>query len=421
MLTPRRFAFLIAACIVTYIIFTVLNSHAHGSWETIPQVVGLGETYPSADEIASGQNILPDLRTEQPKPPKHKDVFPPGQTKPSGSLYTRGIVMARTKEEDVSWIDEELGDVMAPNGPFERYIYVADDQTAPLHPPKNKGHESMIYLTYIIDHYEKLPDVSLFVHSDRWTWHNNELFSQDLSAMIRFLSPERVTREGYMNLRCHWDPGCPDWIHPGALKEDSRKKEETYIAEYWMQLYPMEPIPSVLAQACCAQFAVSRERITAIPRERYIYLRDWLLRTNLRDSMSGRFFEYTWQYLFTGNSVSCPDMHVCYCDGYGFCFGGKGEYNHWFELRYELEEYEAELKQWTKQQELLRTAQRQGLVDEGAELAIPVFGRDKYLEDKIADLEDELRTLKEDAFVRGGWPEVRAAEVGREWKEGDGF
>lgn len=421
MLTPRRFAFLIAICTVTYVVFTFLRSHVHVHWDVIPELVGLRNNHPSANEIASGRNILPDLRNEQARLPKHKDVFPPGQAKPAGSQYTRGIVMARTKEEDVNWVDEELGDVMTPRGPFEKYIYVADDPTAPLHPPKNKGHEAMIYLSYIIDHYDSLPDVSIFVHSDRWTWHNNELFSEDLAAMIRYLSPERVTREGYMNLRCHWDPGCPDWIHPGTLKQDSRKKEEIYIAQYWTQLYPEEPVPSVLAQACCAQFAVSRERIQAVPRDKYVHLRDWLLRTNLRDSMSGRFFEYTWQYLFTGNEISCPDMHVCYCDGYGFCFGGKGEFNHWFELQYELEEYQAELRQWNKNQDLLGIAESHGRVDEGADLSIPVYGRDKHLNRKIEYLEEELRRLKEDAFVKGGWPQARAFEAGRNWTEGDGF
>ena len=38
----------------------------------------------------------------------------------------------------------------------------------------NKGNEAMAYLTYIIDHYEALPGIMLFVHAHRdgfKAWH----------------------------------------------------------------------------------------------------------------------------------------------------------------------------------------------------------------------------------------------------------
>jgi hypothetical protein len=56
----------------------------------------------------------------------------------------------------------------------------------------------MIYLTYIIDHYSNLSDVNIFMHSQRYTWHNNGFQGTDAVHMVTTLSSERVQREGYM-------------------------------------------------------------------------------------------------------------------------------------------------------------------------------------------------------------------------------
>jgi hypothetical protein len=41
-------------------------------------------------------------------------------------------------------------------------------------------------------------------------------------------------------------------------------------------------------------------------------------------------WEYTWQVVFAGVAVFCPEERDCYCDGYGLCFDGeKG----WRELK----------------------------------------------------------------------------------------
>ena len=52
------------------------------------------------------------------------------------------------------------------------------------------------------------------MHSHQFAKHNNDLLDRDAALMIRFLSPERVTRDGYMNLRCHWEPGLSRMAAP---------------------------------------------------------------------------------------------------------------------------------------------------------------------------------------------------------------
>nr|OQO25818.1 hypothetical protein B0A51_09488 [Rachicladosporium sp. CCFEE 5018] len=381
--------------------------------------------------IASGHNILPDLRNGRPdtsgrhgytKLPPWKSPLPDGQLKAVGSNYTRALVLARTKAEKTTWVDLELSDMLA-SGLLTTAIYVADDPTAPLHPPRNKGHEAMIYLSYIIDHYDALPDFSIFMHGHQFAWHNNEILDTDAVQMIRHLSPERVMRLGYMNLRCHWEPGCPAWLHPGVRERLSWKQEEHLIADSWAQIFPKDPIPTILAQPCCAQFAVSRERILATPKQRYVYLRDWLLRTELSDYLSGRVFEYIWQYVFTSSPSHCPSMSECYCDGYGFCFGSPEAFDYWFELQYNLNEAKNELQLWWKKADMIEEVKLRsptGKVAQEADLDIPRVGRDEELEEEIKKIWAEMNRRKDAAFELGRNPAQRALEAGRTWRDGDG-
>ena len=113
--------------------------------------------------------------------------------------------MARLKWEDVSWTQELEG--------LDRSIYTVDDEDSSLIVPKNKGHEAMVYLTYIIDNHDSLPGTLCFFHPHRTTWHNNVLLDLD-SKTNESLSDAKVDRDGYFNARCHLDPSCPDWLHP---------------------------------------------------------------------------------------------------------------------------------------------------------------------------------------------------------------
>ncbi|GAB7358474.1 hypothetical protein MBLNU230_g2538t1 [Neophaeotheca triangularis] len=425
----------IAILLALFVLFSV-------SLDNLPQKVGLGEKYgPSEEQIQSGKNILPDLRVGKPDPDKpfknshnqgnrkadsglgdgKAQKRPPGQTKPLGSNYTKTLVMPRLSNEDTSWVEAELQD-MLDSGALSTAIYTVDRPEEPFKVPKNKGHEVMVYLSYIIHFYEELPDVSIFMHSHRFAWHNNEILETDASLMIRHLSPERVTREGYMNLRCHWDPGCPDWLHPGNTVRNPDKQEEVLIGESWAELFPFDLAPSVLAQPCCAQFAVSRERIQAIHKSRYMFMRDWLIRVEYSDYLSGRIFEYLWQFIFSGDPVHCPSMSACYCDGYGLCFGSEEAFDYWFELKYVRDRAKEELRLWLQGAHAIEDQiKKHGQVAEEAVMDVPEVGKDEVLEKRIAELDEQMNDMIREAIEKGRDPRQRAKESGREWKEGDGF
>lgn len=346
--------------------------------------------------------------------------FRPGTPKTPGSNYTKTLIIARTKAENISWIEENFQQQIA-DGILQTAIYIADDEKAPLHPPKNKGHEVMIYLSYIIDNYDDLADVNMFMHSHRISWHNNELLDTDAAQIISRLSAERVQREGYMNLRCHWIPGCPDWMHPKPAHESYGKNEEIELAKAWIELFPLDSMPDVLAQPCCSQLAISRDRLRAVPRERFIFYRDWLLRTSLSDYVSGRVWEYLWQFVFSGHNINCPAEHVCYCDGYGICFGDEEAYKDWWKVWEQERIAREELRVWKEQTAAIQRAMKDSKLDEMAKLQVPEVGRDVQLDKEIAVLKAEMAKKRNDAIERGNDPKKRAAEAGREWHDGDGF
>lgn len=383
-------------------------------WSNYPQAIGLGEyygsdysghNYPGAFNFTSHGSK--SLYAPQPN-------FTPGIPKPPGSSYTKTLVVPRTKKEDTSWIAKELPD-------WGTAIYVADDPKAPLHPPKNKGHEVMIYLSFIIDFYDALPDVAVFMHWHQNAWHNEELFGGDAVEILRRLSMDRVIREGYMNTRCGFGPGCPAWMHPGEILEDEFKQEEVMLARAWGELFPDQPVPSVLSQPCCAQFALSRDRIRTIPHARFIFYRDWLLQTDLSDYIAGRIWEYLWQYVFTGQPVLCVEENVCLCDGYGFCFGGPEEYQKWQDLDAERKDLQQQLDDWVWMVQEWNLAEAEGELDGTMFSNMPPLGQQSDIEKEVIAKEIQIADTLQAAIERGKNPQYRALEAGRPWKEGDGF
>lgn len=145
---------LLALAAVLFIIFIFYSSSsARDTWRELPQHIGMGERLQGGN--APNSQTDPDYVNWNPKP-----AFTRGSPMPAGHNYTSKLVIAKIKKEDVGWMDEEMPDQ-------EKMVYVADDPTAPYHPPKNKGHEVMVYLSYIIDNYDNLPDVSIFMHAHK--------------------------------------------------------------------------------------------------------------------------------------------------------------------------------------------------------------------------------------------------------------
>ncbi|MCJ1257846.1 hypothetical protein MMC24_005672 [Lignoscripta atroalba] len=229
------------------------------------------------------------------------------------------IVMAKLEAENTDWVLDHLPD-------WRRAIYTVNPSNTTLSSPNqlitpiNKGHESMAYLTYIIDHYSTLPSTIAFLHSHRsgfWhAWHTDTPMHDNVYAM-RALQLPFVQANGYVNLRCNWNPGC-----------NKRHLRNIHVTgQIWQEVFsgtstsrfnlsasannitgtsPADPeamekaiySPPNVNVACCAQFAVSREQVLKRPVEDYIRFRRWVTETAESDAKSGRVMEFLWHVIF---------------------------------------------------------------------------------------------------------------------------
>lgn len=150
-------------------------------------------------------------------------------------------------------------------------------------------------VSYIIDHYDNLPDNVLFIHPNRYQWHNDDPDYDGLPMLRRFQLPY-LEKEGYVNIRCAWMLGCPNEIKP--LAEEGEHREAVHAGgdykKAFQHLFPDKPVPKNVGVSCCAQFAATKDKIRERKKSDYVRYRKWIMETQLGDSISGRVLEYSW-------------------------------------------------------------------------------------------------------------------------------
>ena len=205
---------------------------------------------------------------------------------------------------------------------WQNAVYTVDNTTAALHTAKNKGHESTPYLTYIVENYDRLPSTIAFLHSHKngypQAWHNDNDF-YDNALNLRDLNTTHVQNQGYVNLRCNDDPGCPVELDLTDRVPNPDRTAELAMPHVWATIFDDVDMPERIGVPCCAQFAVSRDQVLTRPLSDYKKYLDFLLDTELDDETSGRVFEYLWHIIFGKSAIYCPDMLQCYCETYGRC------------------------------------------------------------------------------------------------------
>ncbi|KAK1141297.1 hypothetical protein N8T08_009201 [Aspergillus melleus] len=229
--------------------------------------------------------------------------------------YEKSLVLAKSRSEDISWAYNLSSD-------WGVYIYTSDREPGFRTTPANKGREGMSYLTHIIDNYDDLTDITVFMHGAASQWHNDLEDNSHSSFLLSKLRMDAVTRKGYTNLRCQSRPGCPVAMRPSDPKFTSMDDVVyTNFTSIYTELFdlPEEQVPNEVGGICCGQFALTKKRIRQRPREEYIRMRDWAISTPLDNFTVGSVFEMLWHLIFLENSVSCPDPKQCYCDLYGVC------------------------------------------------------------------------------------------------------
>lgn len=249
---------------------------------------------------------------------------------------TVNLVVATIAKDDISWTSH----ITIPNMAIVRYI--SDDETSRFHPSKPLGRESLMYFTYMQDFYDSLPDISIFIHADESPWHVESILQNNLSYALNRLNLNHVQKRKYVNLRVDWKNACPDWINTTHTEESEMikgKEEEIFMHQAFVDNFrpwygdssaDNFSVPEILAQPCCNQFAVTGDIIRSIPLVEYRRFMEWLTTSSVATSfvadwVVGRFWEHSFQYLFTGKAVDCPNQWKAWCLVYGICFESEGE------------------------------------------------------------------------------------------------
>lgn len=112
-----------------------------------------------------------------------------------------------------------------------------------------------------------------------------------------------MDRKGYVNLRCSNEPGCPIDVNPLEPTQYDIERNDTraFFADIYMELFDVGPsnIPAHIGGVCCAQFAVSRQRILERPKKDYERIRTWAMESNTTDSFGvGWVMEKVWHIIF---------------------------------------------------------------------------------------------------------------------------
>ncbi|KAJ1326453.1 DUF3431 domain-containing protein [Microdochium nivale] len=258
---------------------------------------------------------LPSSELPEPELPSPEPISPEMVAVVDQVSHRVELIVASTKSEDTGWVTKHFTD-------WHPQIYVVDDEHAALTVPANRGREAMVYLTYIIDNYDRLPEHAVFIHASRFAWHNDDP-DYDAVPVLRNLQLEYVREAGYVNLRCVWVIGCPAEIRPfrdeGTDSQGKALSTKAIYKQAFEELLPELRVPELVAVSCCSQFAVSRETLQSRPRSDYERYREWLMATSYTDDLSGRVFEFSWHIIFGKEPVFCPSANDCYCNVFGLC------------------------------------------------------------------------------------------------------
>jgi len=106
------------------------------------------------------------------------------------------------------------------------FYYTREDGFAIHHIEPNRGNEAVPFLRFILDHYDNLPNITLFLHGDRSSWHVQH---NDLFAIVRAFRWEDAPE--YVSL---------NYNHYFAYGPQSMQREYNDLCSVWPTLFAAE-------------------------------------------------------------------------------------------------------------------------------------------------------------------------------------
>lgn len=188
------------------------------------------------------------------------------------------IVVVSTYKTPVPWVDrlKEKG--------FEVRVYTKETPSSPYDIPKNIGNEGSVYLKYIIDNYNCLPEYSIFLHDHEVSYHQEGSILDAIDARIGSHDP-------FWNFNIPSD--CEFYMdQPDGLIDLYNR----FLKSYCGDLYQYGEF--VLGRKLYAQFLVHSSCILKRPKRLYEEIYTWLMTEPVNRFISGFFLEVFWDLIF---------------------------------------------------------------------------------------------------------------------------
>ena len=170
--------------------------------------------------------------------------------------------------EDLSWLEgnQNICTIYSKGGKKNAPPY-------PSLPLENIGREGHTYLHHIIERYDTLADVTVFLQGridDHIPLTLSEIKERSLKT-----KPGEVTTFPFRELELfdHWDgipwEEYPSWLKWANFSGDKGRYLQKTPAQYWRTFFPGKPVPESVAYAPGALFAVHKNTIRHYSREFY--------------------------------------------------------------------------------------------------------------------------------------------------------
>jgi len=233
-----------------------------------------------------------DISEIKPPPPQPTDPCAIEIYNHASEPFGDKLVVVASYHQNLDWICEISN--------IPHIVYTRDKPSNKYNLTPNNGYEASVYLKFIIDYYDRLPNSTAFVHGHRYSWHT----SRDATYILTNL---RWHDYPYLDFNLQWQ------VAQTKINADYR-----VISENWDELYReyLGELPDQLNFYCCGQFVVSRERIRLRPLQFYQQLFDFVIDERISTYSSSHLLEYTWSYILgePANRTRYPnDCHVFRC------------------------------------------------------------------------------------------------------------
>lgn len=155
----------------------------------------------------------------------------------------------------------------------------------------NRGNEALLYIKYIIDNYNNLPNYVMFLHGHRTSWAHRDIPSEEIVQNTTFNSDYCDLDGFYVNI-------------------ESEMKKLLYILSH-VKAYLQPFIPFNIFQKkyfklyLKAEFYVSKKAIKQYSLNDYVTLYEGLMAfTKISGWDIGFLMEFLWSYIFTKKIIS---------------------------------------------------------------------------------------------------------------------